>query len=290
MRAAALELKVNHATVSRRIRAFEQSLGERLFDRGAKGYELTPAARDIYEQAQHLEASLNLVSRRMAAKDQKLAGDLRLTLHDGLAQPFLMQALKSFSDQHSELEFELIDTEQALDLSRREADVALRFCSQPPEHLIGRKLVNVHRACYYPKHLLQALISDATTDMLPDYLADKLNWLGWSEGMRRPVGKIAKAYPRFISRHKIMNIRLQHEACRAGMGVAILPCFIGDADPQLARLPPGCSEPRLELWLLYHPDLRSSKKIQALVHFLYELMAQHRDLFEGRLPCSNDGT
>ncbi|SMF56539.1 DNA-binding transcriptional regulator, LysR family [Alteromonadaceae bacterium Bs31] len=280
VRSAAQALDVNHATVSRRIRHFEQALGLRLFERTARGYEKTHHAEEIYQEALHLEERLSAVSRKLAGKDKQLSGDIRITLHEGLLQQYLMDDLAAFSAQHPGIELEIIDSSRALNLSNREADIALRFCQQPPEHLVGRKLASIHRACYYAANRIEELKA-------ADW-QKKTNWLSWSDTLRRPVGQIARDYPRFRPRHKIMNVSLQVAACRAGMGVGILPCFIGDSDPQLLRIAPYTSEHKYDLWLLYHPDLRSSVKIRTLVKFLYARMEQHRGLFEGEAFSTAD--
>jgi len=274
IRAAAKKLNVDPATVSRRIRQFEDSLGKRLFERSRNGYDTTKLGNEIFEEASNLEEWVNAISRRLVANDKELTGEIRITLHEGLLQPFLMENLAEFSRQHPKIELEILDSDKILNLSKREADLALRFCRQPAEHLIGKKVAQIHRACYYAKHLID--------DVKHPEWPNKTSWICWNDKLRRPIGKIAREYPRFNSKHKIFNINLQASACRAGMGVAILPCFIGDSDPTLSRIPPYTSEYKYDLWLLYHPDLRDNSKIQAITQFLYQCFEKHQALFEGK--------
>jgi DNA-binding transcriptional LysR family regulator len=140
IRAAAKELAVNHATVSRRINSFEKSLDERLFERSALGYTPTTAAEGIFQEAAHLEERLNTVERKVVGKDKTLKGDIRLTLADILAQSLFMPDLADFCRMYPQIQLEVIDSARSFNLASREADVALRICSAPPEHLIGRKL------------------------------------------------------------------------------------------------------------------------------------------------------
>jgi DNA-binding transcriptional LysR family regulator len=275
VRGAAQALDVNHATVSRRIRHFEEALGQRLFDRTPSGYEKTHFAEQIYRDALHLEERLYAVTRKLAGQDQKLSGEIRLTLHDGLLQQFLMDDFAVFCEQYPDIELEILDSSRTLNLANREADIALRFSMDPPDYLVGRKAAEVYRACY------------VAADKIDEYDPKTASWIGWSDSQRRPIGKIAKEYPKLDSRHKIMNANLQLSACRAGMGVGILPCFLGDADPQLVRIPPHTAEHKFDLWLLYHPDLRKNSKIQTFVQFLYERFDAHKDLFEGRFEKQN---
>lgn len=274
IRAAAKQLEVNHATVSRRINNFEISLGRRLFDRSAQGYQKTIAAEDVYLQAVHLEDTLNAVQRTVAGKDHSLSGEIRVTLADVLAQTLYMQDFAAFCAKYPDINLEIIDSARSFNLVNREADVAIRVCNQPPEHLVGRKLANMHRACYISREY-----SESYED--PDWLAEQ-NWLGWSDKMRRPIGKIAKEYPKFASKHSIVSAVLQQQACRCGMGIAILPCFMGDKDPELLRVPPFTSEKKFEIWILSHPDLRKNSKIQTFVRFITERTLQKKSLIEGK--------
>lgn len=276
IRGAAQELDVNHATVSRRIKAFETSLGKRLFERHSGGYEKTRLAEELYAEACHLEGKINKVARHLVAKEQQLSGEIRVTMPDSMAQTLFMPTLAEFSRQHPDIELEIIASSKLFNLANRDADLAIRICEQPPEHLIGKRLADIHRACYMRKQDKHRL-SEA------DWLA-KQNWIGWSDKFRRPVGPISRAYPGISGKHKIANALVQTQACIAGMGVAVLPCFIADREDSLMRVPPYLSEGKYSLWLVYHPDLRENKRIQALIGFICEQMHQLKPLLEGKAP------
>lgn len=163
-----------------------------------------------------------------------------------------------------------------MNLANREADVAFRIVKEPPEYLIGRKIVVIHRAYYIVKSNLPLLKQE-------DWLEQK-NWIGWTDKQRRPVGKIAQEYPRFSSKHKITSGKLQAVAARygMGMGIGILPCFVGDTDPELVRVPPYTTEGKYDMWVLSHPDLRKNARIQTFVRFMTEFVHGKKDLLEGR--------
>ncbi len=281
VRAAAIKLEVNHATVSRRINTFEASLGERLFERSAKGYLLTALGESIIQEAVHLEERLSAIERRVEGKNNKQSGEIRITMPDLLIPDLLMAALAEFCQLYPLIDIEIIDSAEVLNLANREADVAFRVCSEPPEYLIGRKLAVIHRACYMAKSLLPMLEVDG-------WLAQQ-NWIGWTGKLRRPIGKIAREYPRFDSKHKIMSGFLQAKACQHGMGIAILPCLFADNAPELVRVPPYTSEAKYDLWILHHPDLRNNTKIQTFVRFMTKHIMNKRALIEGEqfTPPSN---
>lgn len=275
IRAAANELDVNHATVSRRINNFENSLKQRLFERTTKGYLLTKIGEDILAEASHLEERLGTVARMVAGKDKELVGEVRVTLPDMLAQDLLMPAFAKFCQLYPQIEIEIVDSTKVFNLANREADVAFRLCAEPPDYLIGRKLAVIHRACYIATDLVPMLSKDG-------WLAQQ-NWIGWTDKLRKPIGKIAKEYPRFESKHKIINGTLQAHACKYGLGVAILPCFYADVDPCLSRIPPYSSEGKYDLWILSHPDLRKNAKIQTFVRYMTKYLMEQRPLIEGEL-------
>lgn len=273
IRGAAKVLQVNHATVSRRISAFEEALGERLFERNTKGYLLSKTGEEIFKEASHLEERLNAVERKVAGKDKTLSGEIRVTMPETLGEKLFMEDFADFANLYPKIEFEILESGRNFNLANREADVAFRVCQSPPEHLIGRKLATIHRACYIAKSLLP-LAED------PNWLAQQ-NWIGWTEKQRRPIGKLAREHRTFSSKHKLLSAGLQISACKNGMGVALLPCFIADEDPELARVPPFETEPKWDFWLLYHPDLRHNSKIQTFVRFCIERMEPKRPLIEG---------
>ncbi len=275
IRAAAIELKVNHATVSRRINSFEASLEQRLFERSHKGYQLTLLGDQIFEDACFLEERLNRVQRRVADHDNSLRGCIKVTMPDLLAHDLLMPWFAEFCDKHPHIEMEIIDSTKIFNLNNREADVAFRLCVEPPEHLIGRKLGEIHRACYISAKYQEKMLDS-------DWLA-RQSWIGWNDKLRKPIGKIARDYPRLSSKHKVLSATLQASFCRCGAGVAILPCFMGDRDPHLVRIPPYTTEAKHHIWVLRHPDLRNNAKIQAFVSFMSEKVLQNRDILEGKL-------
>ena len=148
IRGAAEELEVNHATVSRRIKHFEKSLGEQLFERTSKGYVRTELGEEIFHEAIHLQERLKTVERRAVGKDDTLSGEIRVTLPDQLAQNLLMPGFADFCERFPQIQLEIIDSTKVFNLANREADVAFRLCDEPDDHLIGRKLATIHRACY----------------------------------------------------------------------------------------------------------------------------------------------
>ncbi len=275
VRAAAAKAGVSHSTVARRVEAFETRLGVKLFDRLPSGYVLTVAGEDLLEVAESVENELDAVQRRLVGQDRRLAGVIRVTMVDVIATHLLMPDLTEFRELYPNIELEVIITYEPLDLTRREADVAIRFVKNPPDHFIGRRLATVANAAY------------ATQDYLDRHdLADptSVSWIGFGSPSPFPKWVKQSDYPHVPTRGVFDSMLLQLQAARCGMGMANLPCFMGDPDPELRRLPPGVPRPGYDLWLLRHRDTRSTARLRVFSEFVGAAVAEHRPLLEGARP------
>lgn len=151
VRAAGDQMGVSHSIVARRMETFEKDMGGRLFDGTPCGYVMTVAGEEMVEITLHIEEDMNSLERRLLGQDAKLAGRIYVTLADNLTSNFLMPFLVEFGDAYPDIDLEMILSYRALDLSKREADVAIRYYRidvQPPDHLIGCKLASVHYVHY----------------------------------------------------------------------------------------------------------------------------------------------
>lgn len=276
-RAAAAELNVSHTTIARRAGQLESDLGTRLFDRDVGGYRLTGAGEAMMTLAERAEDALLVAERQLQGRDAELSGEVRLTTSDVIATYVLMPDLAEFSHQYPDIDLEVLISYDLFDLSRREADIAIRFMGgsrRPPGHLVGRKLVSA-AACYYAseEYLSQHDLSRSDTGA---------RWVGWDDDTRFPEWVTSSPFPHIPARNKFNHGGLQIEAARAGMGLVVLPCFIGDTVDGLARVP-GC-EPyfNYDIWLLSHPDLRDAARLRTFRAFVIDLFDKKRDLLVGR--------
>ena len=269
VRAASSELKVSHSTVGRRIEQLEENIGTKLFNRTPDGYQITSAGENILASAKKMDEEVNNIQRTVVGGDTKLEGPIVVTLPDIAAIHIYMEDFAAFQETYPKISLEIRTSYEVLDLSRREADVAIRMISNqssPPDYLIGRKLAAVHQAAYAHR----------------DYLADKdlsnpdsgLSWLGWGDNMRMHELIREGDYPLLPFRGVFPNVLTQLSACQHQMGIALLPCMIGDPDPNLLRVPPGSSISSYDVWLLSHPDLRDTARIRVFREFIAERTAE----------------
>lgn len=268
---AARTLKVNHSTVFRRIGAFEEAIGVRLFDRLPNGYALTAAGEEMQESALRVEKEIAALDRRVTGQDLRLSGLVRITTVDMLAQGLLPRHLRAFRSAYPGIEIELNVGNATLSLARREADVALRVGNQPPEALVGRRVGRMVFAVYG---------ASAGTPTMP--LAQQ-PWIGLTAEHAPLVQAFDAFLPGVQSAFRVNSVAAAISAAKAGIGLATLPCGIADLEPGLMRVAPLPDSFTLELWLLTHEDLRRTARIHAFLDFMAEALAREVPLLEGRL-------
>ncbi|MBX2800722.1 MAG: LysR family transcriptional regulator [Myxococcales bacterium] len=276
VRAAGAHLGVSHSTVARRVDAFEEQLGTRLFDRHRDGFQLTDAGLDMVPGAERVEAQMAALERGLAGQDARLAGPVRVTCCDTFVSGLLMSALRALCDGYPEVELGLQTDARAFDLSKREADIAIRTLAvdgRPADHLIGQKVAPVVYGNY---------VAAAHADRLdPDVMGDRSRWIAFSH--RRSVEAIvaASSYPELPLWGSFSSIRLMVQAARQGLGIAKLPTYAADPDPALIRL----AQPDLvhvaDLWLVSHPDLRGNRRLREARSCVRDALLAHHALFEG---------
>ncbi|MEQ8354964.1 MAG: LysR family transcriptional regulator [Kiloniellaceae bacterium] len=270
---AARRLKVNHSTVFRRLGAIEARLGTRLFERQDGAYATTTAGEDLLRTAERVEAEVEALERRLSGQDLRLTGSLRLTAPDDLAEIIVMPLLAEFRQTYPDITVELVIDNRMLNLTRREADIALRPTLRPPETLAGRRICGLATAIYA-----------AATEPEDSAVGAGRRWVAWEEGGGPQTA--ARWMNENVDRHSIAfrsnSMLNQASAARNGLGLAIVPCFLADSDPRLQRVAGPLPELKTELWLLTHPDLQRTARIRVLLDLLYDNLRRRRELFEGK--------
>lgn len=154
---AARQLGVQHSTISRRIRQFEEKLGTRLLERKRSGYELTPAGENVKQAASKIECEVLGVDGALLGQDTNLVGPLRVTAINNMASSVLMPMFASFSEKHPQVELHIIVSNSDASLSQREADIAIRLTNSPTDTLIGKRIVTVASTIYGSRSYLEQL-------------------------------------------------------------------------------------------------------------------------------------
>lgn len=271
VRSAAKTLAISHATVARRIEAFEKRLGVSLFNRLPTGYELTKAGEDLISAAENVEAELHAVQRKLVGQDKKLAGTIRVTMTEMVATNLLMPDLARFMSTYPETKIELLETYQSLDLSKREADIALRYAQKPPEQLIAKKLTAIAVATYASRSYIE------THDINDPKSACRVGYIDVTPTQKMPEHTTFTDLP---IRGAFNSFRLQMEAANHDLGVAKLPCFVAEKQPNLVRISKKTLVEGYSLWLLRHPDTRATSRLRVFSEFIEESIGKYKDALE----------
>ena len=275
---AARELGVNHTTVLRRIRSFEQQIGARLFERRTTGHVLSAAGEELVAAARSMKDTLLEAERRIAGEDLRLEGTVRLTTADTLAQTILPRALASFGAAHPGVRIDLSTTNTMLSLTRRDAEVAVRPSKEAAPAYVGRRVSEIAIALYASPGYLDAM--PARSDL------GRHRWLGLDESLARTT--IARWMTRELGDApvalRVDSLTALSHVALAGMGVAALPCYLGDTTRGLRRVRGPIAEMATELWVLTHEDLKRTARIRAITDWLVERLSRDRDLLAGRRP------
>lgn len=276
VRRAARELGVHHSTLSRRIDSLEQSLGARLFVRSPDGFVLTDAGVEFLNAAQASGMRLSDAERSISGQEQQLRGVVAVTMVEPVAVSAFAPRLHEFSAQYPDIEIELIATTDFLDVTRMEADIAIRMDNNPPLTLVGKRLFPYYQTAYASPDYLE------THNLIDE--PENARWLGWdSSDERFPPWTQETAFAKVPVWGNFASIPTQQAAARGGLGLTLLPCFVADHDPGLVRVSDASPTRSRDIWLLTHDDLRHTAKIRAFMQFAETVLRANKNRFLGRL-------
>lgn len=281
LNAAARALGTTQPTVSRRLDGLERHIGAKLFERAASGLSPTALCSALVESLSQMEEGAQAVERRIAARDTGLQGPITVTSLAWFGDDVLAPLLARFSARHKLVTIDLINDPRRFNLSRREADMALRIGSFDQEDLVERKVAEVSYGLYasigylnrygrpnFTKgcagHVITALVESPIKVV-------HIEWLRAIAPRARPV-------------LQTNGIQSHIATAEAGEAMAVLPRVLGDRRPALSRLEPPLPEPSQPVTLGVHSDMRDTPRIRALIDFLVvELTAQSAELNPGGL-------
>jgi len=274
---AARRLGINHATAFRRLQKIEKQLGVRLFERLDGHYTATDAGQELANAGAMIESVAGESLRKVAGRDRQPGGLVRITTTDSLADRFIGPLTLTCRERYPDIKLEVSTTNMVYNLSRRDADIALRPASQPPEELIGKRVATIAQAVYGAKSYLRR---KTRIRELREH-----EWIALDSSMdgHYSLKWLAKTISPERARLRVSTYEGVYRACVEGVGLAVLPCFIGDDDATLERVTGTLHECDTDLWLLTHPDLRNTVRIKAVFEILQEVVRQDLPLLSGKL-------
>ena len=285
--AAARDLRVSQTTVARRIAALEDAVKLSLFEKRQAGYALTPAGEDLLARAEAVEQAASSFADAATAHGRDLTGTVRITTEEVYAITLLAPALADLHRLHPDILID-VDTSQAVrDLGAGEADISLRSTKgEAPQAagLVGRKLCG----------------DDWTLYCSRDYAARQGVPTNRQELARHAIiggggGNLWIHYKAWLESLGLESQVAMHHATsggllsgvRSGFGIAVLPCIVGDGDPELVRCLPPRDDHNRTLWLFTHERVRHTPRVRVVIDFLYERLSRHvRDLAANRAAAA----
>ena len=272
---AAKALGVSHPTVARRVASLEKKIGARLFERLPDRFVPTSAGEELLGDTEAMEKAALSIHRRSAGLTDTVSGVVRLSAGEAMAA-LLARHLPELRERLAQIEFELMASHTLANLSRREADLLIREQVPDGAGLVARKLGRAAYAVYGHPAL-------ASARGKPE------RWIGFDDdhtympGQQWLQERLAGARPAVRGN----NWLVLREAARAGAGFAVLPCYLGDPDPALARVGGVIADVFADQWLLVHRDLRALPRVRAVMDAVVDLFQRQRPLLEGRLTRLN---
>ena len=266
--AAGRSLGVSQTTAARRVTALEEAVGLVLFERRQAGYALTPSGEALLEQARGMEAAANAFAEAAASQSRDIGGTVRLTTLDIYAVTVLLPILRDLHEAHPAIRIELDTTAAPRDLAAGEADVALRNSDSPTGGgLVGRRIAD----CPWTIYCSRAYAASHTKPHTSEDLRGHAFISGGGEGVWPP-------YRAWLKLHDLESaVAMHHDsipgllaAVRAGVGMAVLPTFVADREPDLVRCLPPVADTVTGLWLLTHERRRHVPRVRIVLDFLAE--------------------
>jgi len=261
LRGAAARLGVDQATVGRRIAAFEQALSARLFLRTPTMYVLTSAGEALIAPAEAMEQAVHQIERRIVGMDEQLCGTIRVATTDTLGKRFVLPAVAQLRAEHPGIDVVCVTSPGIANLTRREADIAIRTLRPESPDLIVRRLAQLELGLYASRAYLAARGAPRENEAFQGHdlvlYQRALVPSMWDAICGEPIHRGRVAF-------QTSSAMMLFEATIRGLGITELPCFRGDIEPELVRVMPSRTD-RFDVWLVAHADLYKTARIQAFI-------------------------
>ena len=266
--AAARTLSVNHATISRRLRSLEEALGEKLVERRSGGYILTPAGTHALEAASDMEQAAQALGRGMM--DGTPRGLVRINASPGLSNGYLTSRLATLVARYPRLDIDLAPNLRSISLERHEADIAIRFDRPEDGDVMARPLVTVGNGFYGTDEACRSVEAGGDLVLIGFNEADAyLSHATW----------VASHFPRARLAFRAKDQFAQSIAARSGVGLTLLPHFIGRSDPLLRVCALGPTPPSKDVYLLTRRRDKKNASVRIVADEICALFQQDRELF-----------
>ena len=266
---AGKRLNVDASTVFRTVQRIEKRLGQTLFTRSRSGYLANDTALQIVSHAERIETELEAARTASQSAGDEVSGLVRLTTTDAVLYNVVFPNLAGLAALHPHLRLELLASYEMANLSKRDADIAIRATTRPPEHLIGHKLGRLGMAMYASTSLIRSAGKAGANDKRAPADLSAFDWIAVDDAIPEhpSIQWRKKNYPKVVPRYFVNSHVAVGEMVRAGLGVGMLSTYKSRDDPNLLALTPPLKDCEIELWILTHPESRHLRRISAAYNY-----------------------
>lgn len=263
---AGQRLAVDGSTVFRSIQRIERGLGQRLFDRSRTGYLPSELALQLVSHAERIEAELEDARSALQQEPEQVSGLVRITSTDTIMNSLVVPVLQSIHRMHPQLRFELHTGNELANLTRRDADIAVRATMRPPAHLVGKSLGGIRIAVFAQRASGLINLEDALTAQVP--------WIAPDDALPEHPSVLwrKRHYPKVEPIYRVSSIATVMESVVAGLGIGVIPLFMAAGREDLNALTPSLEDYQTQLWLLTHVESRHLRRVAtAFTHLAQQI-------------------
>lgn len=259
-------LGVDASTVFRSLQRIERGIGQMLFSRSRAGYQASELALVMAGHAEQLETALESARSAAQIRSDDVSGNVRITTTDTILHGLVAPALQTLKASHPLLSFELHTGNALASLTQRDADIAIRATTRPPQHLIGKQIGPIRVALFGNKNGIVQSTADlksgkavwiAPDDALPDHPS-----VLWRK----------RHFPKVQPTYRVNSILTVMELINQGLGIGVVPMFLAKMQPDLLQLTEVLDECQTELWLLTHAESRHLRRVSAVYGYLSQTL------------------
>jgi DNA-binding transcriptional LysR family regulator len=261
---ASERLGMDSSTVFRNIQRIERQLGQSLFERSKSGYLPREMAVTLSKYAEKIETELEFARNAALLTEQGVNGIVRIATTDTILQALVTPAIVQFRRLHPLLQFELLASSELVNLSRRDADIAVRATKRPPPHLVGKQIGPLRVAAFSGK--------SRATMSLQEHIAKGTPWIAPDDALPEHPSVLwrQKHVPKAYVQYRVNSILSVADLIGHDAGIGIIPLFLANSRDDLTQISEPLDEAETALWLLTHTESRHLRRISAVFSYFSE--------------------
>lgn len=279
LRAAAQQLDINHSTVSRRLTRLNKVYGVPLFEKSPLGYKASAAGESVLNSALAMEQTFQEASRVLKSRDDAISGEVKLSLPEAIARYLIFDELLAFQQTYPNIQLSIDASYAFADLDQMEADVVIRGCDTPPEHLVGKRIGKMNLGIYGNQEFVDQ--EPGNQNLVNQNIKEKVKWALAEKKQTEQDWFLNSGYADVPVGWFIDNFHLRFQAVIQGKAIARAPCYIAEQESGLQRLPETQLFPLYDLWVLTHKDSIEKPRVRVLMDYLYQILMPKKGLLAG---------